>query len=87
MDEYRRYAMIIETNFEVADKAGTIARLKEAFQDGEQDELDGLTVNYPDFWFNMRVSNTEPVIRLNAEAKTKEQLDELVTKVTELISQ
>jgi phosphomannomutase len=87
VDEYRLYVMIPETNFEVADKTGAIAKLKAAFADGEQDELDGLTVNYPDFWFNMRISNTEPVIRLNAEAKTKAQLDELVTKVNQVISQ
>ncbi len=85
VDEYRRYQMITETNFEVEDKVGTLKRIKKAFWGGEQDELDGLTVNYPDYWFNIRISNTEPVIRLNAEAKTKDQLDGLVKKITGII--
>lgn len=87
IDEYRRYAMIPETNFEVADKAGTLERLKQVFADGEQDELDGLSVNYPYGWFNLRVSNTEPLLRLNAEANTQAELDELVAKVTKLIKE
>lgn len=87
VDGYRRYAMIPETNFEVADKAAVFVKLKQEFADGEQDELDGLTVNYPDLWFNIRASNTEPVMRLNAEAKTQEKLDKLVAKVTKLITE
>jgi phosphomannomutase len=86
VDEYRLYAMIPETNFEVTDKVSVLTKLKTAFEDGEQDELDGLTVNYPDYWFNVRISNTEPVMRLNAEAKTQAELDRIVSKVTELIT-
>jgi phosphomannomutase len=85
--EYRKYVSLEETNFEVDDKAAVIARMKHAFSDGEQDELDGLTVNYTDGWLNVRPSNTEPLLRLNAEAKTKERLDELVDKAKEIISQ
>jgi phosphomannomutase len=85
IDEYRRYAMIPETNFEVKDAQATLDKLRLAFKDGEQDELDGLSVNYPSSWFNIRISNTEPVIRLNAEAKTKAELDELVSKLSGLI--
>lgn len=85
VDEYRTYHMIPEKNFEISDKDAAFKKLKEMFTAGEQDNLDGLTVNYPDYWFNMRASNTEPVMRLNAEAKTKEQLDELVAKITGLI--
>jgi len=86
VDEYRRYAMIPEKNFEVSDKEAVFSTLKEAYKDGDQDELDGLTVNLPDFWFNIRASNTEPVMRLNAEAKTQEQLEELVANLTQLIA-
>ncbi len=87
VDEYRRYAMIPEKNLQVKDdKEVVFGRLRKAFADAEQDELDGLTVNYPDAWFNLRASNTEPVMRLNAEAKTQAGLDELVTKVTGLIT-
>ncbi|HEU0266859.1 MAG TPA: hypothetical protein VFQ70_04490, partial [Candidatus Saccharimonadaceae bacterium] len=83
---YTRYPSIPETNFEVEDKDAVFARLKETFKDQQLDELDGLTVDLGnDTWFNIRGSNTEPVMRLNAEAKTKAKLDELVAKVTRLI--
>lgn len=85
VDEYRRYVICPEISFHVADKQSVIDRLRQEFADGDQDELDGLTVNYPDYWFNMRVSNTEPVIKLNAEAKTKEQLDELINRIKTLV--
>ncbi|HEX4662319.1 MAG TPA: hypothetical protein VH144_01760 [Candidatus Saccharimonadales bacterium] len=84
--EFKTYVSISETNFEVTDKDTIIARVKEAFQDGTQDELDGLTVNYPNAWFNVRASNTEPLLRLNAEAKTQDELDQLVQRVKAVIS-
>ncbi|MEI7632411.1 MAG: phosphomannomutase/phosphoglucomutase [bacterium] len=86
VDEYRRYAMIPETNFETTKKDAVFEKLKQQYNGGEQDMLDGLTVSYPDFWFNMRASNTEPVMRLNAEAKTQQQLNELVERVTTIIN-
>ncbi len=82
----KAYVQIPETNFEVQDKEGTLKRLSQEFQDGEQDWLDGLTVSYADYWFNVRPSNTEPLLRLNAEAKTKPQLDSIVAKVTKFIT-
>lgn len=86
VDEYRLYEMIPEMNIVTADDSSKIfTRLKEAFIEGKQDTLDGLTVNFPDYWFNLRASNTEPVMRLNAEANSRAKLDEVVAKVTELI--
>ncbi len=79
------YVQIPETNFDVADKDAVIQKVAEAFKDGEQDMLDGLTVNYPDGWFNVRPSNTEPLLRLNAEYKDQAHLDEIVSKVSSLI--
>jgi len=79
------YVDIPETNFEVEDKSAMIQKIAAKFNDGSQDVLDGLTVNYHDCWFNVRPSNTEPLLRLNAEAKTQETLDELVAKVKEVI--
>lgn len=85
---YTKYPSIPETNFEVADKGAVIATLKQTFASATQDELDGLTVEFGDgSWFNVRPSNTEPVLRLNAEAKTEAQLDQLVAKVTKLITE
>jgi phosphomannomutase len=80
------YVQIQETNFEVTDKEAVLARLTDEFQDATQDTLDGLTVNFETSWFNVRPSNTEPLLRLNAEAKTQAELDELVAKVTQLIT-
>jgi phosphomannomutase len=87
VNEYRRYAMSPEINFEVRDKAAVLQTIKAVFNDGQVDELDGLTLNYPDYWFNLRISNTEPVIRLNAEAKTKPELIKLIDKLTSIIQQ
>lgn len=81
----RAYHQINEQNFNVSDNLAVINKLKQEFNDGEQDSLDGLTVSYPDSWFNVRPSNTEPLLRLNAEAKTGNQLDSLVKKVTNVI--
>jgi phosphomannomutase len=84
---YTKYPGIDETNFEVADTAAVLARLKDTFKAEKQDELDGLTVEFNNgSWFNVRASNTEPVIRLNAEAKTQGGLDALVAQVTPLIT-
>jgi phosphomannomutase len=80
----KAYVQIHETNFEVSDKEAVLKRIAEVFKDGEQTWLDGLSVNYPTAWFNVRPSNTEPLLRLNAEAKTKAELDQLVAKVTKL---
>lgn len=79
------YQQLTETNFEVADKEAVIERIADEFNGGDQDRLDGLTVSYPEMWFNVRPSNTESLLRLNAEAKTRLQLDDLVTKVTRVI--
>jgi phosphomannomutase len=68
---YARYAASGEINSEVADQAGAAARVRDAFAGRpgvSTDELDGLTVRVPDWWFNLRPSNTEPLLRLNVEA-------------------
>lgn len=84
---YTRYPIINETNFVVENAPSVLANLKSTFADGTQDELDGLTVEFPDgSWFNVRTSNTEPVMRLNAEAKEQSTLDELVQAVTRVIT-
>ena len=67
----RAYVQIPETNFEVTNKDEKMAEVAAAFPDAEADWLDGLTLNFPDSWVNVRPSNTEPLLRLNAEAKSK----------------
>ena len=80
--DLRRYFSTGEINFRVADKDAAIAELKSTFADGKQDELDGITVEYGDldspswWWFNVRASNTEPLLRLNLEASNRELRDQ-----------
>lgn len=68
VEELRKYPSTGEVNFEVEDKDGVIRALAERYRDGEIDYLDGITVQYPAWWFNVRKSNTEPLLRLNLEA-------------------
>jgi len=85
--KYTHFAAIPETNFVVHDKDGIIAKLKKEFAGDEQDTLDGITVSLKDgSWFNVRPSNTESLLRFNAEAYSQEALDELVRKISTLIN-
>lgn len=86
VDEYRRYVMPAEINFETTAKDAVITDLKVHYTDEKQDELDGLTVEATDFWFNLRGSNTEPVIRLNIEANSQELLDKELAVIQEIVA-
>jgi phosphomannomutase len=70
---YERYVASGEINTTVDDPAAVIERVAAAFSDHPQDRLDGLTVDAGDWWFNLRPSNTEPLLRLNLEAPTAEE--------------
>jgi len=75
--EYSRYVASGEINTEVSDQAAVMAAVRKAFADRPGitvDELDGLTVTGPGWWFNLRPSNTEPLLRLNVEAPDAAQL-------------
>lgn len=82
-----RYAKSPEINFVVEDKAGKMSMLAERFADGAIDHLDGITVQYDDWWFNVRPSNTEPYLRLVAEAKDQPTLDRRVEELVSLLGQ
>ena len=82
---FRRYAASGEINSRVTDQAGTIERVATALSEGQQDRLDGLTVEFEDWWCNVRPSNTEPLLRLNVEARTEDLLQEKTAMVLELI--
>jgi phosphomannomutase len=70
-----RYYATGEVNFHVDDKEGMIRRLAEVYSDGEIDYLDGITVQFDDWWFNVRPSNTEPLLRLVLEARTRDLME------------
>jgi len=72
----KRYAISGERNFVNDEKDVTIDALSREYADGEIDMLDGLTVQYDRWWFNVRKSNTEPLLRLNLEADSEELLAE-----------
>ena len=74
-----------EINSEVSDLREVIERISESYDDGKQDRLDGLTVEYDNWWFNVRPSNTEPLLRLNVEADTPEILKEKTDALLSLI--
>lgn len=76
-----------EINFEVHDKDGAIARIQEAYvgQVRETSTIDGIWMKLDWGWISLRKSNTEPVLRLNLEAKTKEEMERQVVKITSLI--
>ena len=77
--EFEPYSQSGEINFRVQDKEGAMAAIEVEFSTGVTDRLDGLTVDLGDRWFNLRASNTEPVLRLNVEAPTPADVAELVT--------
>lgn len=83
-----RYYHSGEINFKVSDKEGKIKELEEKYSAvaSEVSHLDGIRLDFPDWWFNVRPSNTEPLLRLNLEAKTKELMEEKKKELTEIIS-
>ncbi|MFH1536442.1 MAG: phosphomannomutase/phosphoglucomutase [Patescibacteria group bacterium] len=85
LQPYQKYFSIEETNSEVQDKEGKLKELKTKYSDAKISELDGLTFEYPDFWFNVRPSNTEPTLRLNLEADTLELRDQKSDEILKLI--
>lgn len=81
----QKYVASGEINSEVEDPAAVFPRLKEAYADGRMFELDGLTVEFDSWWFNVRASNTEPLIRLNLEAKTRGEMEQKRDEVLAVI--
>jgi phosphomannomutase len=82
---FKRYHDSGEINTRVDDQIGKVEELASVFADGRQDRTDGLTVEFEDWWFNVRPSNTEPLLRLNVEAKTDELLRDETSQILELI--
>ena len=81
----KRYFHSGEINSTVTDKDAVLEKLRTRYADGKQHELDGLKVDYDDWWFNVRPSNTETLLRLNLEAKTPEMMEEKKTELLAII--
>ncbi|MCR5454623.1 MAG: phosphomannomutase/phosphoglucomutase [Bacteroidales bacterium] len=90
IDEIGRYYNSGEINFKLEDKRGAMERVKDHYVNQEKPsafyDFDGYRVEYQDWWFNIRMSNTEPYLRLLCEASTKELLDQKVAEITKLIT-
>ncbi|MDD3102282.1 MAG: phosphomannomutase/phosphoglucomutase [Patescibacteria group bacterium] len=94
INNFKRYYRLGEINFEVKNSQAIIKKIAEIYKDGKQDWLDGLTVDYwsspavkggTSWWFNIRPSNTEPLLRLVIEAENKEKAEEEFKKISRII--
>jgi phosphomannomutase len=83
---FERYESSGEINTQVSDPAEIIERVAHAYSSYGQDRLDGLTVDCGPWWFNLRPSNTEPLLRLNLEAPTRAEVEEHVAEVLSLVT-
>ena len=84
-EELKRYYHSGEINSDVKNPPEAFRQLKKKYSEGKLNELDGVRIDFEDWWFNVRASNTEPKIRLNLEAKTKELMEEKVWEVLEIV--
>jgi len=80
-----KYFISGEINSTVADPKDVLKKLTEKYADAEQGAMDGISVTYPTWHFNVRASNTEPLVRLNLEAKTKEEMEQKRDEVLAII--
>jgi phosphomannomutase len=85
--DHDRYFQSGEINFIVGNKQGILDRICEQYSDGRISFIDGVTVEYPSWWINVRPSNTEDILRLNVEAHTKSELKKRTDEVSEFIKQ
>ncbi len=85
VDEVRFYAHSGEINMEVADAKSIMYKIKNIYADGTLSELDGIKIEYANWWFSLRSSNTEPLLRLNLEADTKELMNAKLQEILDLI--
>ncbi len=83
--ELSPYAKGSEINFKVRDKEKILDLVKKEYSDGKQDYLDGVTVEYNDWWFNLRPSNTEPLLRLTIEADSQKLLKQKTKELSSLV--
>lgn len=81
----RRYAFSGEINSKVSDVSGILEQIRQKYADGKLVELDGISVDYPDWHFNIRASNTEPLLRLIVEGKTQKLMEEKRDELLALI--
>ena len=82
---FKKYFHSGEINFEVEDKEGIIKRIENKFKEGKINRLDGLRIDFDDWWFLLRASNTEPVLRLIVESNSLEKLESKIKEIKSII--
>jgi phosphomannomutase len=85
--EIGRYAFSGEINFTVSDGTRIVEAVRREFPEGKFTDLDGIRIDFPTWWFNLRTSNTEPLLRLVVEARTPAELSARIREVTGRIEQ
>jgi phosphomannomutase len=80
-----KYAISGEINYKVADKAAAMKKVEEAFKKYKKEAVDGISFFGEDFWFNLRLSKTENVVRLNADADSRQKLDQVIQWVSQIL--
>jgi phosphomannomutase len=85
VEPFQKYSHSGEINFRVKDKNRALAALEDKFKKGNIVRVDGLRVNFDDWWFNLRLSHTEPILRLVVEAKTKKLMLDRVKEIKSII--
>ena len=85
INPYKTFSQSGEINFETPDKDSAMEHLVAHYPEAKVDYLDGVTVQCDGWWCNVRASNTEPLLRLNLEADTKEKVDAMVAEVSQLL--
>jgi phosphomannomutase len=87
VDPLHRYSQSGEINFQVEEKDAKIRELADAYKKGQVDYLDGITIDLGNWWFNVRKSNTEPLLRLNLEAQTPALREEKLKELTRILGE
>jgi len=85
IEPFRKYFSIEQTNFKVGNKEEILRRLEGKYRDGKLSHMDGLSVEYSDWRFSIRPSNTETLLRLNLEANNKALMKEKFKEVSKLV--
>jgi len=84
---YERYATSEEINYKVKDKFEVLKRVEQTYKGKVTMRIDGINIDAGDYWFNLRLSNTENLVRLNAEAKSKAKLNQAIEWLSRIIMQ
>jgi phosphomannomutase len=87
MASFQKYTQSGEMNFQVEDKDAKIRELADAYKRGQIDYLDGITIDFGDWWFNVRKSNTEPLLRLNLETESPEMLRSKMAELKKILGE